>query len=156
MEFFRKAAKNPFRKKAATADSKETSEAFIKELLNKTSADVKATSRGKVVKKIMQIKNLLFTVAIMIFTTGVLQQSGFLRYDFTWLMASFKSDLKQSAQAGNFEIAMGVKAREASLEAVPPNQSVLVEAVSPIQKEETPAIPATSGSFIRQKIDRDR
>jgi hypothetical protein len=117
---------------------------------------VKATSRSKVVKKIMQIKNLLFTIAIMIFTTGILQQSGYLRCDFTWLMTTFKNDLKQSAQAGNFEVALGVKAREASFEAVPPDQSAVVEAVYTVQKEEAPIIPATYGSFIRQKIDRDR
>lgn len=156
MEFFRKAAKNPFRKKEATADSKETSEAFIKELLNKTSADVKAASRSKVVKKIMQIKNLLFTIAIMTFTTGILQQSGYLRCDFNWLMTAFRSNLPQSAQAGNFEIAMGAKAREASLETMPPDQTAIVEAVSSVQKEETPVTPATYGSFVRQKIDRDR
>jgi capsular exopolysaccharide synthesis family protein len=159
MEYFRKAARNPFRKKAAVADSKETPEAFIKELLNKTSADVKAASRSKVVKKIMQIKNLLFGIAIMIFTTGILQQSEYLRCDFTWLMTAFRSDLKQSAQVGNLEIALGVKAREASLEVVPHDQSdqnAAVEAVSPVQKEESVVVPGTAGSFVRQKIDRER
>jgi capsular exopolysaccharide synthesis family protein len=156
IEMFRTVAKNPFRKKEATADPQETPEAFIKELLNKTSADVKAASQSKVMKKIIQIKNLLFTVAIMTFTAGILQQSEYLRCDFPGLLNAFRNDLKQSAQAGGFEIAMGVKAREASRETVPQDAGAITNAVSSVQTDETTAVPATSGGFIRQKIDRER
>lgn len=155
-EMFRKVAKNLFRKKEAAAEPKETPEAFIKELLNKTSADVKAASQSKVMKKIIQIKNLLFTVAIMTFTAGILQQSEYLRCDFPGLLNAFRNDLKQSAQAGGFEIAMGVKAREASRETIPQDAGAITNAVSSVQTDETTAVPATSGGFIRQKIDRER
>jgi len=156
IEMFRTVAKNPFRKKEATADPQETPEAFIKELLNKTTADVKSVSQSMVMKKIIQIKNLLFTVAIMTFTAGILQQSEYLRCDFPGLLNAFRNDLKQSAQAGGFEIAMGVKAREASRETIPQDAGAITNAVSSVQTDETTAVPATSGGFIRQKIDRER